>query len=832
MGNSNRKHEKSEDIGLNSMNNLCYRPLPFNKESDKQINLIWFDQEAKEYSSDSIETRLLLKDITKNKLILCDQWNDFLNQINQRKNEDEEVLVIISGSYALQFLPFKENITEKIIIFCKDYFKYSYLKNKYSNIVDVCNEHSMLKSSLFREIPLLKSNLFINRTLKTSRLLSFREDQHSHNDDHHFSYIFFIEILKQMQKTEQSKECMLNQCQVYYRNNVSYLKHIDRFRQSYKSTEAIDWYIHRSSFLSQIINQSFRTDDVLMWYSLRYYIVDLCKQLEIVHNKQIYQSSFTVYRGQPRMSIDEIEELRINIGGTISINGFLSTSKDINVARVFITDVPHNDHSKAVLFQIFVDPNEVKNAIFVDINQYLPIRTKNNDEAEVLFNIGTIFRIKSVQNDGPIIVIEMEVTDQGTNERKKRIENKMKQYETGNMNLLFGDLLFQMKEYSIAEIYFKALLQLFPSVAHDEDRPVVYHYIGELNMRMTNYNEAWKYFNLSYQIKQDIYSSNHPQIAMTLNSIGNYYKAIGNHSRALEFYLKASQCKLNPSDMARTKLNISTIHMLNKDYEKAIQLCIEARQIFREYDPHSSEHFICCRAVMGDIHFAQKNYDKAELFYRKTLQINQTSNILSHYDQIKYVKGLAYLYSKQGKNEQAIHLCSDYLNKFKQHSSSNPMNSAHLLMTMSEFYPDDQNDSKILLLEQALDILEKNSYFEYNTIANCLTMIAKSYQKQHSNDIANQFYNRAIQIRKIIYPENHPTIEQIQHSIGRSGARGWREGSQPPPTTCEPSRNFKPCIESSTEPPSKVVFRGTEPSSQNCFLTSPLLMGTNKRKSD
>lgn len=50
MGNSNGKHEKTEDIGLNSMNNLCYRPLPFNKDSDKQINVIWFDQEAKEYS--------------------------------------------------------------------------------------------------------------------------------------------------------------------------------------------------------------------------------------------------------------------------------------------------------------------------------------------------------------------------------------------------------------------------------------------------------------------------------------------------------------------------------------------------------------------------------------------------------------------------------------------------------------------------------------------------------------------------------------------------------------------------------------------------------------
>lgn len=43
-----------------------------------------------------------------------------------------------------------------MIVFCKDYFKYIYLENEHSNIVDVCSEHQLLKYSTLREIPLFK----------------------------------------------------------------------------------------------------------------------------------------------------------------------------------------------------------------------------------------------------------------------------------------------------------------------------------------------------------------------------------------------------------------------------------------------------------------------------------------------------------------------------------------------------------------------------------------------------------------------------------------------------------------------------------------------------
>ena len=44
-------------------------------------------------------------------------------------------------------------------------------------------------------------------------------------------------------------------------------------------------------------------------------------------------------------------------------------------------------------------------------------------------------------------------------------------------------------------------------------------------------------------------------------------------------------------------------------------------------------------------------------------------------------------------------------------------------------------------------------------------MIAKSDQKQYSNQMADKYLDGVFQIGKKIYPENHPIIRKTQHFI-------------------------------------------------------------------
>jgi len=155
-----------------------------------------------------------------------------------------------------------------------------------------------MKNCIQREFPSFKFNLFINQIFNSERLLFSLQGINNNSD--YFSYILFIEIFKQMQQTEESKEIMLNISKDYYRNNRTFLKHIENFINCYTSKNAIDWYIE-DSFVFHLMNQAFRTEDIILWYLFRFYIIDLFKQLETIHKEQNHQTSFTVYCSQSMM---------------------------------------------------------------------------------------------------------------------------------------------------------------------------------------------------------------------------------------------------------------------------------------------------------------------------------------------------------------------------------------------------------------------------------------------------------------------------------------------------------------------------------------------------
>ena len=185
----------------------------------------------------------------------------------------------------------------------------------------------------------------------------------------HFSYLSFIELLKQMPQTKKAKEIMLKKCKDYYRCNTKELEKIDLFHSTYTADQAINWYT-RDCFVYRLVNQAFRIEDVSLWYLFRFFIIDLCTQLENVYRKQNIQDCLKLYRGQARMPTQELEDLRSNIGGCILTNAFFSTSKEITVAQQFIEGAENNDDFKVVMFEIIVNTPYLRSTVFVDIDQY------------------------------------------------------------------------------------------------------------------------------------------------------------------------------------------------------------------------------------------------------------------------------------------------------------------------------------------------------------------------------------------------------------------------------------------------------------------------------
>jgi len=455
MGNSSNKQIECESSSV--PNSVQSRHCILNDELIDQFTFIWLDNNALENSLDSLRTKTLLRQLNNNHCLFFNNVELFLSEIERLKTTNKKILLIVSGLFAKEVLSQTTDIISSIIIFCRNPTKYNHLMKEYSNIIDICTEHELLKNSIQRELPSLKFNLFTNQ--KFNSLRSLNSSENSINNSTYFSYMLFIDFLKQMPQTKQAKDIMLNKCKDYYRKNKKELERIELFRNTYTPDSAIDWYT-KDSFVYRIVNQAFRTEDILLWYLFRFYIIDLCTQLENVHTQQNYQSFLRLYRGQHRLPTNELENLKSNIGGCISTNGFFSTSKDINIAKEFILDATDTEDFKVVLFEISVDACHLKNIIFVDIDEY----KGRTGESEVLFNIGSVFQVQNVHYDNDLNVwkIKMKATDEGTDSIKERIQLIKEKFQNGNINLLFGRLLLDMNQYTKAESYFRMMLNVLP----------------------------------------------------------------------------------------------------------------------------------------------------------------------------------------------------------------------------------------------------------------------------------------------------------------------------------------------------------------------------------
>ncbi|CAF0870173.1 unnamed protein product [Rotaria sordida] len=199
---------------------------------------------------------------------------------------------------------------------------------------------------------------------------------------------------------EELKTDMLKQCEIDYRGNESQLRHIKSFDEKCSDKNAVIWYT-KGTFLYRICNKAFRTRNTDFMRKFRYFIILFYKNFESLSKSQKKNIS-PVYRGQS-MNKTELEKLKkLNRGSLVSINTILSTSRNETVARLFIHEGEDED---AVIFKINI-PNQNDNSFkpFIDISEISEIPR----EEEVLFFVGTVFSIHSIQDEtGSPCIIEL-----------------------------------------------------------------------------------------------------------------------------------------------------------------------------------------------------------------------------------------------------------------------------------------------------------------------------------------------------------------------------------------------------------------------------------------
>ncbi|CAF4021080.1 unnamed protein product, partial [Rotaria sp. Silwood1] len=188
-----------------------------------------------------------------------------------------------------------------------------------------------------------------------------------------------------------------------------------------------------------------------MLYLYRSALTDLHRQLQ----QHQCQESVQVYRSQ-LMSMDEVKFLKQNVRQFISVNSFLSTSKQGEVAALYACDATQKADLERVRFEIKANPKVVSTKPFASISNF----SQFPDEDEVLFMLGSIFYLVSVnQDDEHGWIVKMSLCSDDNNDLKVVLEDMQKQNGTGDTSLwTLGKLLWDMGKFELAEYYYQRLI--------------------------------------------------------------------------------------------------------------------------------------------------------------------------------------------------------------------------------------------------------------------------------------------------------------------------------------------------------------------------------------
>ena len=419
-------------------------------------------------------------------------------------------------------------------------------------------------------------------------------------------------------------------------------------QKTYSSKNPVFWYT-RESFLYKMLNKALRTQNIDILFLFRFFIRDICRQLE----RNQCQKPILSYRGQV-LSNDELDNLKKSVGKLISINSFFSTTSYHCGALEFLsTSKPSND-LRQVLFKIDAYPCVKTTKPFADISSY----SYYPDESEVLFMAGSIFRLSSIhQTYEKIWTIHLTLGADDEHDLKNLFEDMKNSYTDGDneTNLLsFGNVLYKMGKYDQAERYYCRLLK-----ESSPNNSQLYYSLGLVTMDKGEPDASLRWLNKALEIKIQTSPYDYINISGMYNAIGNAYRMKRDFNYALEWYNKGVDLLLrehmeNHSQSAQLYNNIAVIYQNQKKYSDAFDFYQKALMIREKYLPANHPDIGLSHNNIGNLYRCLHQYELALEHHKKSLKIKSESLPRQHPQVGKSYTNIGLIYEDIGKLKKAL----------------------------------------------------------------------------------------------------------------------------------------------------------------------------------
>ncbi|CAF1132388.1 unnamed protein product [Rotaria sordida] len=564
---------------------------------------------------------------------------EFIAYIRQQDAKQTMVYIIFIVSGALsKVIPTieKYKCILAIFIFCTNIDDYEHLK--YDKLRAICTDANELINCM--ELLIARNNRTIDFSImpdqsSTNSNSIPSKDQYPIRNltDDQASFLWFNQMHKFMITLENDDETkakaeMIEYSRKHYKEHSGMLNKINEFNNQSlieDQQNAIFCYTD-NSFIYECTNTVLRKENISQVYSCRYIIKLLCRQLKEQHEQFINEynrkskkkSLLRLYRGQS-LKLEYIHFLRTNINSLISLNGFVSTTKDKDVAMNFIRLHKQKD-LEPVLMKIDIDMTSEHSVAFADISNI----SKFSEEHEVLFSIGPIFRVKSVQFDDKqqIYIIHLSLSQHDQLTVIKYIEQTYaNNVNSDDLSILFGKLLFDMGKCESAFTYFSDALKRL-SDNNNRIRATYLNNIGICYNEMGDRNEALKCYKKALDIYEQ--TNNIRGIGACQHNIASIYYVRRDYNKASGLALKALNIRQNSVEQASTHDLLGCIYLTSfntdaaKDhFEQALILRLRSLKEINPYHPDIGVSY----HNLGKVNEKQFKYNEAKENYSRAAEI-------------------------------------------------------------------------------------------------------------------------------------------------------------------------------------------------------------------
>jgi tetratricopeptide (TPR) repeat protein len=384
----------------------------------------------------------------------------------------------------------------------------------------------------------------------------------------------FVHVLIGMKHDLNALKEMLNVCRLQCSDNIAQLKQIDDFQREYKSVKAI-YYYTLDSFLFRKLNQAFRYENIDCIFRFRYYITDLYWQLHEMDQQERPRRNIRLYRGK-KLPIDVLQQLIDNIHGLISINGFVSTTVDEEVAKVYAGIGGQRNGYESVVFEINIDK-----ATTIPQKPYANISTQSciKDEREYLLSMGFIWYIDSVEKSEDNF---WKIKLRSCIDTESKVIEHIDQLKGDCSFFSLGMILRELGDYANAKNFYQRTLD-DPTLS-DETRGRVYYNMGlladeqgEFMTALDNFTKALELIKLSTIPNNGVPTASRPLYAHSIlpsrlniwNNIGRQEQKKGAYDRAYNAFEKALNEVGSETEIATVYNNLGLLEFGYGEYEES-----------------------------------------------------------------------------------------------------------------------------------------------------------------------------------------------------------------------------------------------------------------------